>query len=62
MAACSEGIHCGHYFDTALAISHSHCYDKDTSEAEAIEKISADEKDDHKYSLCIIVCIATKYQ
>ena len=50
----------GDYFDTVLVIFCSYCYDGNTSEK--VEKIAIGEKDYHKCSLYVIVCIATAYQ
>ena len=60
MAACSEDFICGDDFDAALAIFRSSCYSANTYEA--VEKVTTDEKDYHKCSLCVIVWIAMAYQ
>ena len=44
-------------FEVILAIFS--CYDYGVNASEAVEKIATDEKDYHKYSLCIIVCCIT---
>ena len=59
-AACSENFFCGDDFDAALAIFCSYHYGENASEG--VEKITADEKDDYKCSLCVMVWIVTQYQ
>ena len=36
------------------------CYDYGANASEAVEKIAADQKDYHKWSLCVIVCCIAK--
>ena len=60
MAACSEDFLCGDDFDAVLFIFCSYCYSANASEA--VEKITTYEKDYRKWSLCVIVWIATAYQ
>ena len=59
MSACSKGFHCDD-FDAALVIFSSVRYGANA--CEAAQKITADEKDDHRCSLCVIVCIVLTYQ
>ena len=59
MATCSEDFYCGDDFDAVLAIFSSYRYDANTTEA--VEKISEDENDYQKCSLCVIVCLAISY-
>ena len=56
MAACSENFHYGNDFDADLAIFCSYRYDANATEG--VKMIATDEK----FSLCIIICIATAYQ
>ena len=60
MAVCCEDFLCGDDVDPVLVISRFYRYGANTSEA--VERISTSEKDDHKRSLCVTVCIATAYQ
>ena len=61
MIACSEDFHCGDDFDAVLALFRSSGYGENISEV--VGKITTDEeKDYHKCSLCVIVCIAIAYQ
>ena len=60
MATWSEDFLCGDNSDAVLAIFRSHRYDANASEA--VEKSTVDEKDYHKCSLCVTVCIAATYQ
>ena len=46
--------------DPVLAIFQPYGYGANTPEG--VEEIAADEKDCHKCSLCVIVCIARVYQ
>lgn len=57
MVGCSEDFFCGKDFDTILAILRSYNFDANASKV--TETIAWDEKDDHKCSFCVIVCIAT---
>ena len=59
MTACREDFLCGDDSDAALVISRSYSYSANASEA--VEKITTDEKDYHKCSLCLKVCITTAY-
>ena len=59
MAAGGDDFVCGNYFNAALAIFSSYCYNANASEA--VEMIPTDEKDYHKCSLYVIVWIATVY-
>ena len=48
-------------FEAVLATSC--CHDHDSNASEAVQKITTDQKDYHKHSLCVIVCwVATIYQ
>ena len=60
MAAWSGDFLCGDDFDAVLAIFRS--YRHSGNACEAVENIATDEKDYHKTSLCVIVCIAIPYQ
>ena len=60
MAACSEDFHCENNFDAVLVLFCSDHYGENTSQA--VHKITIDENDCHKCSLCIILCTATVYQ
>ena len=53
MAFYSEDLLCGGDFYAVLAIYRSyHC---GANASEAVKKIAIGEKDDHKFSLCVIV-------
>ena len=60
MAACSKYFHCGDDFDAVLAIFCSYCYGENASEP--VAKIATDEKDYHKCSSCVLLCIIIAYQ
>ena len=60
MAAFSEDFLCGDDFDAVLEIFRSYRYSANASEAD--DKVAIDEKNYHKCSLCVTVCIATTYQ
>ena len=56
IAASSEDSLCGDELDSVLAIFNSYRYRENA--LEVVEKITKDEKDYRKCSLCAIVCIA----
>ena len=60
MAFSSADFHCRDDFDAVLVIFCSYHYDVNASEVDA--RITTDEKDYHKCSLPIIICIATAYK
>ena len=53
MAFYSEDLLCGDDFDAVVAIYRS--YRCSANASEAVKKITIGEKDDHKFSLCVIV-------
>ena len=59
MAACNECFHCDE-FDAVLANFCSYQYGANA--AEVVEKITTDERDYHKCSLCVTICIVIAYQ
>ena len=59
MLACSEDFLCGEDFDNVLAIFRSYRYGANAFEA--FEKIAIDEKDNHKCSLSVKVCLGLTF-
>ena len=59
MTTSSDDFYCGDDFCAALANFRSYRYGVNSSET--VEKIARVEKDYHKCSLCVTVCIATTY-